>query len=49
MTEFIYNGPKDAWATLLLTHGASEQVDSAFLTTIAEGLAEIAYIHTCFD
>ncbi|NNF77203.1 MAG: alpha/beta hydrolase, partial [Rhizobiales bacterium] len=39
MADFIFNEADEAWADLLLTHGASELVDSAFLTTMAEGLA----------
>ena len=39
MADYIFNEADNAWADLLLTHGASEPVDSAFLTTMAEGLA----------
>ncbi len=41
MTELIVNEADHAWAHLLLTHGASEAVDSPFLTTIADGLAAL--------
>ncbi len=40
MTRFFETGPTNAWATLLLTHGASEQVDSPFQTAFSNGLSE---------
>ena len=39
MAEFLITEAEDAWAHLILTHGASEPMDGAFLTTLAEGLA----------
>lgn len=39
MADLIVNEADNAWAELLLTHGASELVDSVFLTAMAEGLA----------
>jgi len=38
MADLLLNAPDKAWAHLLLTHGAGEAFDSAFLTAIAEGL-----------
>lgn len=42
MIDLFVSGPSDARHTLLLTHGAGEAVDSAFLTTLAEELARQA-------
>jgi predicted alpha/beta-hydrolase family hydrolase len=37
---FLYDGPKDAKATLLLAHGAGAPMDSAAMTTLAKALAK---------
>ncbi len=49
MADVILNEADNAWADLLLTHGASEQVDSAFLTAMAEGLAECGVCTARFE
>ena len=38
--EIIWNGPGTAPATLILAHGAGAAMDSAFMNTMAEGLAQ---------
>ncbi|MEM8690060.1 MAG: alpha/beta family hydrolase [Pseudomonadota bacterium] len=40
MADFLITEAEEPWAHLILTHGASEPMDGAFLTTIAEGLAD---------
>jgi len=40
MSEFLFDGPEHALATLLLGHGAGAPMDSAFMTAIAALLAE---------
>lgn len=39
MTKFLFDGPTDAFATLLLAHGAGAPMDSPSLTALAEALA----------
>lgn len=39
MTELLYDGPKDAVATLVLAHGAGAPMDSPFMNRIAAGVA----------
>ena len=39
MTKFLFDGPPDAFATLLLAHGAGAPMDSPSLTALAEALA----------
>lgn len=39
MTSFLYTGPADAKATLLLAHGAGAAMDSAWMTDFADRLA----------
>jgi predicted alpha/beta-hydrolase family hydrolase len=39
MTEFLYSGPEDAEATLLLAHGAGAPMDSDWMNTMAEKIA----------
>jgi uncharacterized protein len=39
MSEFLFNGPKTAAITLVLAHGAGGPMDSPFMETIAEGIA----------
>ncbi len=39
MTEFLWTGPDDAMATLLLAHGAGAPMDSPFMALISEMLA----------
>jgi predicted alpha/beta-hydrolase family hydrolase len=41
MTQLIYNGPKDAAATLVLAHGAGAAMDSPFMNRIAAGVGEL--------
>ena len=40
MTELLYDGPKDAAATLVLAHGAGAPMDSPFMNRIAAGVAD---------
>jgi predicted alpha/beta-hydrolase family hydrolase len=40
MTEFLFNGPKNARKTVALAHGAGEPMDSEFMEFFATGLAE---------
>src|SRR5271156_5070392 len=40
MAEFLFNGPKTAGTTLVLAHGAGGPMDSAFMETIAQGVAK---------
>ncbi|MDE0795803.1 MAG: alpha/beta hydrolase [Alphaproteobacteria bacterium] len=40
MTEFLFNGPKNAGKTVALAHGAGESMDSEFMEFFATGLAE---------
>lgn len=40
MTNFIYTGPSEAAATLLLAHGAGAPMDSDWMNTVAAALAE---------
>src|SRR5260370_12988676 len=40
MRQLIYDGPKDAAATLVLAHGAGAAMDSPFMNRIAAGVAE---------
>ena len=37
--EWIFNGPEQAHATVILAHGAGAGVDTDFMTAFAEGLA----------
>ena len=39
MTEFLFDGPKDAARTVALAHGAGAPMDSPFMAAFAEGLA----------
>lgn len=39
MSEYLFDGPEDAPATFILTHGAGAPMDSPLLTTIARGLS----------
>lgn len=39
MTGFLFDGPADAPATLVLAHGAGAPMDSPFMDAIADGLA----------
>ena len=41
--EFLVDGPDDAQRTLVLAHGAGAPMDSPFMATIAEGLAELGH------
>ena len=38
MTQLLYDGPKDATATLVLAHGAGAPMDSPFMNAIAAGV-----------
>ena len=38
MSELLYDGPKDAAATLVLAHGAGAPMDSPFMNVIAAGI-----------
>ncbi|SRR5579875_325656 len=38
MTEFLYDGPRNATHTLVLAHGAGAAMDSPFMNRIAEGV-----------
>jgi len=38
--DILWNGPADANAVLILAHGAGLPMDSPFMTTVAEGVAE---------
>ncbi len=38
MTQLLYDGPKDATATLVLVHGAGAPMDSPFMNAIAAGV-----------
>ena len=38
--EFLVEGPSNASLTLVLAHGAGASMDSPFMTTVAEGLAD---------
>ncbi len=49
MADLLLNVPSNAWAHLLLTHGAGEAFDSMFLTAIAEGLAARGVRTTRFE
>lgn len=40
MTEFLFNGPKNADKTVVLAHGAGASMDSEFMEFFAAGLAE---------
>lgn len=40
MTDFLYDGPTDAAATLLLAHGAGAPMDSGWMTAMAERLGK---------
>jgi len=40
MPDFLFNGPSDAPITLVLAHGAGAPMDSPFMETIAEGVAQ---------
>jgi predicted alpha/beta-hydrolase family hydrolase len=40
MPEFLFNGSKSAAITLVLAHGAGGPMDSAFMETIASGVAK---------
>lgn len=40
MPTFLWNGPADAPMTLILAHGSGAPMDSPFLETFAQGLAE---------
>ncbi len=37
--RFLVDGPEDAPATLVLAHGAGAPMDSAFMNTLAAGVA----------
>lgn len=39
----IFDGPSDAWATILLAHGAGAPMDSRSMTTAAEALALVGF------
>lgn len=39
MPDFLYTGPADAKATLLFTHGAGAPMDTSWMNSIADGLA----------
>ena len=39
MTDFLYSGPENAEATLLLAHGAGAAMDSGWMTMMAEKIA----------
>lgn len=39
MKDFLWNGPADADATMILAHGAGAGIDTPFMNTVAEGLA----------
>ena len=39
MTDFLFNGPKNAGKTVVLAHGAGAPMDSEFMDYIADGLA----------
>ena len=41
MTDFIYDGPEDAPATVLLAHGAGAPMDSASMTAVARAIAAV--------
>ena len=38
-TNFLFDGPEDAWITILLAHGAGAPMDSASMTAAARALA----------
>ena len=40
MHNLLVNGPDNALATVLLAHGAGAGMDTAFMTQMAQGLAE---------
>ena len=40
LSQYLYNGPADAHATVILAHGAGAPMDSAYMQTFAEGIAE---------
>lgn len=40
MSEYLFDGPEDAPATFILTHGAGSPMDSPLLTTLASGLSD---------
>ncbi|UUX49470.1 alpha/beta fold hydrolase [Nisaea acidiphila] len=45
MTEiaFLSNGPEDAPATLILAHGAGAAMDTPFMNSVADGIAEAGF------
>jgi uncharacterized protein len=40
VTEFLFDGPKNADRTIVLAHGAGAPMDSDFMNVIASGLAK---------
>ena len=38
--RMLFNGPENAATTLVLAHGAGGPMDSPFMATIAEGIAQ---------
>ncbi len=49
VADLLLNAPDNAWAHLLLTHGAGEAFDSPFLSAIAEGLEACGVRVTRFE
>ncbi len=41
MTEFLFDGPETAPATVMLAHGAGAPMDSAAMTAVASALAGV--------
>lgn len=40
MTDFLFDGPRNAEKTVVLAHGAGAPMDSEFMNVFAAGLAE---------
>ena len=43
MADFLWNAPKRAYLTVILTHGAGAPMDTDFMTFFAEGIAAAKY------
>ena len=43
LAAMIWNGPDNASATVALAHGAGQPMDSPFMTSVAEGLADAGF------
>ena len=49
MTDFIFDGPEDATAMFVLTHGSGSGMDTHFMNVIAEGVATNAICVARFE